>query len=178
MKKTAGKKEKALPGNAGVTEELNTWIRIIRPGLLLLGVSQLLVAMAVLVWGFTGTLPVSETLGAYVVPDAEAGQEVLCFMDAIRFPAASLAGNEARITMGDGSICQGTVQFCSEGPKSATDYQADYEIPGCMISRLMTSDYLYVIGIQPEEPVERFKGQLATVSVVVREVRPISFLMR
>ncbi len=178
MKKTAGKNEKTLPRNSGVTEELNAWIRVIRPRFLLLGVALLLVALAVMVWGFTGTLPVTETLGAYVVPDAETGQEILCFIDASRFSAASLAWNEARITMGDGSIYHGTVQFHSENPKTATDYQTEYDIPGWMISRLMTSDYLYAIGIQPEEPIERYESQLATVSVVVRDVRPISFLMR
>jgi len=172
-------KEKKQEQGTGVTEELNAWIPVIRPGLLLLGAALLLVAAAVLVWGFTGSLPVTETFGGFVtIPDADRGTEVLCFVDASRFYGAALEGHEARVTLGDGSVFQGNVSFYSDTPQTAQAHQAEYDIPDWMMSRLMAGDYLYAVGIELEESAAWSASQLASVSIVVREVKPISFLMR
>ena len=62
------------------SERLNEYIRIGKPGIILLIISLVLVFGAILVWGFTGKL--YETISLSGIVDRKDAVDVRCFVDA------------------------------------------------------------------------------------------------
>lgn len=52
-------------------EELDAYIRVVRPGTLILVISLVLVLAALIVWGFTGTIPYTKTVDGVVFTELD-----------------------------------------------------------------------------------------------------------
>ena len=74
------------------SERLNEYIRIGKPGIILLIISLVLVFGAILVWGFTGKL--YETISLSGIVDRKDAVDVRCFVDADSMDGHNLEGRE------------------------------------------------------------------------------------
>ena len=168
-------------------DKLNEYIRIGSLGGFLLIAGLVLLAVAMIIWGFTGRIPVTTTQTGIVVESKEESHGCLCFVDVNDNIGVIPAGTPASVKMADGSVCKGSVDFMSENPLSAeelrdlygAEHNAKFQFSDWMFSKLLKDDsYYYMIRINTEEDVAEYWHQLTAVTVVMREVRPISYLMR
>ncbi len=154
-------------------EKLDDYVRIARPGIWILIVALLLTVAAVFFWGFTGSLPKSVSVNGVVDPSNE--NCVISLVDASEYNSDDLEGKEAVITLPDSGRVDGTVADVSVNPVSADELMEVLE-NDWMSSKLITSDYSYVLLIQPEEDLSELAYKVLGVSIITDEVKPISFL--
>ena len=98
------------------SERLNEYIRIGKPGIILLIISLVLVLGAILIWGFTGKLYVTIPLSGIV--DIQDAFDVRCFADADRMEGEDLEGRDVMVKMPDRTTSKGIIISSSESPKS------------------------------------------------------------
>ncbi len=154
-------------------EKLDDYIRIAGTGIWILVAALLITVVAVFFWGFTGSLPKSVSVNGLVDPDNE--NCVISLIDASEYSGDDLEGKEAVITLPDSNRVDGTVADVSVYPLSEDELM---EMLGndWTSSRLITSDYSYVLLIQPEEDLSELANKILDVSIITDEVKPISFL--
>ncbi len=158
------------------SERLNEYIRIGKPGIILLIISLVLVLGAVVVWGFTGTLHETISLPG-IVGVTDAG-DVCCFVDADSMDGHSLAGKEVTVKMPDRSTSRGVIISASESPGSQEELSELFGFTRWKMNHLMNGTYFYVIEIDAQKDLSNYQGELVAVSVIMREITPISFLIR
>lgn len=81
------------------SERLNEYIRIGKPGIILLIISLIMVLSAVIVWGFTGKL--HETISLSGIVDIGDTVDVRCFVDADSVDGHDLKGKQVTVKMPD-----------------------------------------------------------------------------
>ena len=91
------------------SERLNEYIRIGKPGIILLIISLVLVFGAILVWGFTGKL--YETISLSGIVDRKDAVDVRCFVDADSMDGHNLEGREVTVNMPDRTISKGIIKI-------------------------------------------------------------------
>ena len=158
------------------SEKLNEYIRIGKPGILLLILSLVLVLGAILVWGFTGKL--YETIPLTGIVDRNDSADVRCFADADRMDGHNLKGREVTVTMPDRTTSEGRILSSSESPKSQEELSELFGYTPWVMNHLMNGTYFYVIEIDTQEDLGSYQGELVEVSVIMNEISPISFLIR
>ena len=167
-------------------EKLNEYIRIGSVGGFLLIAGLVILAAALAIWGFTGRIPVTTTQTGFVVESKEESHGCLCFIDVNENTGIIPAGTPASVKMAGGSVYKGSVDFMSENPISAEEIRtlfgeensAQFHLSDWMFSKtLKDGSYYYVLRINTEEDIAEYWHQLVMITVVMREVRPISYLI-
>ena len=168
-------------------EKLNEYIRIGSLGGFLLIAGLVILAVALIIWGFTGRIPVTTTQTGIVVESKEESNGCLCFVDVNENIRIIPAGTPASVKMADGSVYKGSVDFMSKNPLSAeelrelfgAEYNAQFQLSDWMFSKLLKEgSYYYMLRINTEKDIAEYWHQLTAVTVVMREVKPISYLIR
>ena len=181
---------------AGGQEELSEYIRVTSPGVFVAIVSLLVLLVSTIVWGFVGTLPVTETVTGLVIdtarygelnpeeakliPDQEEGTLVLCFVDASRYNGQEIRefGDRARLKMPDQSIFSGTIETRYQTPISMEKAKHILFDNEWVLEKCVSQDYNWFLVIRPDEDLSRYAFTLAEVTLLTEEVAPIRFLMR
>ena len=169
-------------------EKLNEYIRIGSTGGYLLITGLVILAAALVVWGFAGRIPVIETLAGAVVGTENKSNSCLCFID-VNYNIQTIdEGDPVTVSMMDKKTFSGTVSFAGNIAKSAEDarkmysLKEDYSPLGLtdwmMDNLLDDSKYIYPVYIQTDEDISDYWHQMAIITVVTNEVRPISYLLR
>ena len=178
-------------------EGLDEYIRVSRPSLLVVIISLLITLVAVIVWGFAGTLPVTETVKGAVVdsavyaeiyPEKEkymAGKDidgimVFCFIDASRYngQAVSDFAEEALMKMPDQKTFKGKIETRGIAPVSREDARTFLFNHEWVLEQCVKQDYSWWLAIRPEDDLSSYNFTLAEVTFVTEEIAPIRFLMK
>ncbi len=179
----------------GAGEDLREYIHTAGPGVLVVIAALLILLTAVIVWGFVGTLPVTETVTGIVVdmsryaemnpdenlPSADAGNiQVLCFLDASRFNGQDIKefGDNVVLKMADQTTGKGTIVSCSEAPLSMEEAKKLLFNNDWVLEKCVSDNYNWLLAILPEEDMSQYAFTLAEVTILTEEVPPIHFLMR
>ena len=188
--------EEPFRGQEGGQEELNEYIRVTSPGTFIVILSLLILLAAVIIWGFAGTLPVTETVTGLVIdtaqyreinpgmedliPDGEEGIRVLCFVDASRFNGQALKefGDKAGLKMPDQTTFTGMIGTRSQAPVSRERARDILFDNGWVLDKCVRQDYNWLLVIRPDEDISQYTFTLAEVTLLTDEVAPIRFLMR
>ena len=159
------------------SERLNEYIRIGKPGIIILIISLALVLGAVLFWGFTGKL--HETITVSGIVDITAQGDVRCFVDADSMNGKDLEGRQVTIRMPDRSTSKGTVLSSTDSPMTQEELAEMYNYTRWEMNHLMgEGTYFYVIEIDAQKDLKQYQEDLVEVSVIMNEISPISFLIR
>lgn len=159
----------------GSPDNISEYIRVGGSGIFFMVAALSVVVIALIVWGFAGTLPVTETVSGVVDPDS--GYHVVCFVDASRFSFNDLMGKQVSIRMADGTTVSGRVESVSDVPLSwekATEL-LDNDWLGF---KLIDFNYSLMVSIEPETDLSDYSYQLVDASIITEEVKPITFLMK
>lgn len=185
-------------------EELSEYIHACRPGVIVVIFALLLMLIAVLVWGFVGTLPVTETVTGAVIdtsqyarlntPEAESFYEklqnviseddgqilVFCFLDASRFNGQAIKQfhDEAFLKMPDQKTFKGEIALRYKVPISKEKAKKILFNNEWALEKCVGPDYTWLLIIRPCEDVTNYAITLSEVTFVTEEVRPIRFLMK
>lgn len=180
----------------GAQEGLNEYIRVTSPGTLVVILSLLILLAATIIWGFAGTLPVTETVTGVVIdceqyrklypeykdliPEGKEETLVLCFVDASRYNGQAIRefGAQAGIRMPDQSTCTGTYEAWFREPVSMDNARHILFDNEWVLEKCVTQDYNWLLAIRPDEDLSRYAFTLAEVTLLTEEVAPISFLVR
>ena len=156
-------------------ERLNDYIRVTSYGGIFVILALVIFAITLFIWGFYGTLPVTETVTGVV--DGSNSDKIPCFMDASRFSGNSMVGKTAVIRLTDGTTVSGVIEEVGSAPVSREE--ATQMIGNDWLSANLISDnYSILIIIAPDEDLANYSYELAQISVITEEVRPISFVMK
>ena len=151
-------------------DQLNEYIRVSTPSVWIVLVAMFALLSAVLVWGFTGSLPTTTDAQGVVLEG-----RAVCFLSPAEIGDVRV-GQEAVLTVVGGDKYAGRVSSVSETPKSlaeiATEVQSDY-----LVEALVEGEFALVVTVEIEGPPPADKTLLA-VSIVTESVRPIDFLWR
>lgn len=180
----------------GSQEELNEYIRVTGSGTIAVIVSLLLLLAALLIWGFVGTLPVTETVTGLAIDasmydgesqvktallrSGEGEIRILCFVDASRYNGQAVESFEDRVNlkMPDQNTFSGTIETRYMEPLSAEKAKSLLFDNGWLLDKCIRQDYSWLVVIRPDEDISKYVLTLAEVTFVTEEVPPIRFLMR
>ncbi len=156
-------------------EKIDDYIRVSSPWTFLIVIALILVLAALILWGTTGSLPVTETVKGHV--DAQFNDQVICLMDASRFSPDQLTGKQVSLRMADRSVVDGTVEEVIDTPVSAEE-AAEIVRNDWLASNMIDKnhDYFYVVFINPKKELSEYRNQLVDASIITENVRPIRFL--
>ena len=121
------------------SERLNEYIRIGKPGIILLIISLVLVFGAVLVWGFVGKL--YETIHLSGIVDVKDAAGVRCFANADSMDGHDLKGLDVTVSMPDRSTSGGTIISSSESPRSQEELSKLFGYTRWEMNNLMNGTY-------------------------------------
>jgi hypothetical protein len=179
-------------------EDLNEYIHAARPGLVVVIIALLVLSTAVIVWGFTGTLPVTETVTGLVIDkdsylehyhgeDADrilkaedSRNMILCFVDASRFNGQAIKefGDEAVIKMADQNVLKGKINTRYRVPISMEE-AADILLGNeWVLEQCVKQNYNWLLLIEPNDEIPQYAFTLAEVTLLTEEVKPIRFLLK
>ena len=167
-------------------EKLNEYIRIGSIGGFLLIAGLVILAAAMIIWGFTGRIPVTTTQTGFVVESKEESHGCLCFVDVNDNTGIIPAGTPASVQMPGGGVFKGYVDHMGTAPMSAEElrdlygyeHNGPFSLSDWMFSKVLKDgSYYYVLRINTEDDIAEYWHQLVAITVVMREVRPISYLI-
>lgn len=183
----------------GTQEDLDEYIRVSRPSVVVVIISLLLVLVAVLVWGFIGKIPVNETVTGIVidntlyeqlypeeverlkkVQDFEIGNiMVYCFLDASRYNGNALKefGDEAVLKMPDQKTFRGKIESHFLTPVSREEAKKILFDDEWLTEQCVKQNYIWWLTIRPDDDLSKYAQTLSEVTILTDEVAPISFLI-
>lgn len=151
-------------------EQLNDYIKVSTPSVWIVLAALIILAAAVLVWGFTGSLPT--TVNA---PCAVLDGEITCFLTTDE-TARVQVGQPAWITGSGPSEVEGSVSDIGIIPVSAAEVieelKSDY-----LAQLLVVEAFAFKVIILPDEG-DFSNQQVLDVRIVTESIRPIDFLLR
>ena len=177
---------------------LDEYIRVCSPGLLIIVGALSLILVATVVWGFTGTLPVTLSVTGCVVDSelasqaealsedkntsADGGQKawVVCYVDSSKYSAEQITkfDDDVTISMPDRTTFKGKIALLSPYPMSRDEAQLFLQDGKWVADQCVTSDYSWGIAIQVEDDISEHMFTTPQVTIVTDEVPPIRFLAR
>ncbi len=202
---TAGKKDKR--SRVRSPEELDAYIRVVRPGTALLIGAFTLIVVALVVWGVTGSLPVTVgakgVLGtdyARMAARAEAEdmmdnllestanltdeelevlgkQYVYCFLDAYQYNRADLEGKKASVAYPGKQPVQGKIAWVESLPVTKETITKEFRT-SFIADTCATSDYSWVVAVETDEAFDSEIYSLMDVTIEIGQVKPISMLFQ
>ena len=155
-------------------ERLNEYIRVANPGTWVMVSALILVLAAFIAWGLIGTIPRSVTLKGVV--DKSTGYSLDVVVDASQFTGQNLVGKEASYRLPSGAAGKGKVVRATDTPLSREEMTEVLE-SDFLASSLVYSDYSYILLLEPEEDLTEHGLEIGQVTIIVDEVRPVSFLL-
>lgn len=168
-------------------EKLNECIRIGSKGGLLLITALVIAAVALIVWGFLGTIPVTVTELVGIVGNEKGTHLCLGFLDISNNTGIFDEGTPVNIRMPDGKSVKGTIDIMPSQPLSSEEIRALFGDDGkkllylsdwMMETLLGDSSYSFMFYIDTEDDVSDYWHQVAEATIITGEVKPISLLMR
>lgn len=178
-------------------EDLSEYIHACRPSVLAVIIALLVLLTAVIIWGFVGTLPVTETVTGLVVdrddylkeyperesmlPEAENGRGlILCFVDASRFNGEAIKefGDEVVLKMPDQTTYKGRIETRYMVPMSMEEAKALLFDNEWVREQCVKQNYNWMLIISPTQDLSQYAFTLAEVTLLTEEVPPIRFLMK
>lgn len=168
-------------------EKLNRYTKIQSPGGNLLIAVLVILAAALIVWAVIGRIPVTTAEVGVVVDREHLSHTCLSFIDAKKRPRLDLEGKSVTVTMADGKSFSGTVTQMEDTPISAEEVRKEYAVQQTMNqynlsdwildTLLGDSKYFYVLIVETEEDISAYWRMLAKLTIILDEVRPISYLL-
>lgn len=172
------------------TEKLNEYMRFGSAGGYILIGALIIAIISLLIWGFTGTIQITIS-EAGIVSEMESDSHIcLSFVDIDENTGIIPEGKAVSIRMPDGKTVPGTLGFFSTVPYSAEELRRTYSSEETYAERtsafsdwvmdklLDGCNYAYLIRIDTQEDISDYWHQLVQLTIVMDEVRPISFLLR
>lgn len=175
-------------------EKLNEYIRIGSIGSYFLIGALVLITVVVLIWGFTGTIPVTTQKHGAIVENDEA-DGVLCLVDANDNAGMIPDGAKVNFTTADNATHSGRVVYISPTPFSTGEVRSYFSIDDMNVKRkvckeiatlevnewmldyiLGDSTYHYLLLIASDEKLSDYRNEVVDATITTAEVRPISFL--
>ena len=170
------------------SKNLNEYIRVGSAGGYILIGALVLAVVALLIWGFTGTVPVTFTETGVIAGNSADTHSCLCFVDANENLGVIPTGKAVNIRMPDGRTFSGTMTSYSKMPYSAEELkkmfsesesagQSGENFSDWVMEKLLDGcNYAYLMEIHTDEDVSDYWHMIVQATVVVGEVRPISLL--
>ena len=170
-------------------DKLTEYIRIGSAGGFILIGALVIAILALLIWGFTGTIQETITDVGIVIEQETDSHSCICFVDVDLDTGVIPEGKAASIRMPDGRTFSGTMHYFSASPQSVDELKETYSADSnsaasseifsdWMMDKLLDGcDYAYLMAIETEGDISAYWHQIVQVTVVMDEVRPISFLL-
>lgn len=188
-------------------EELDVYIRVVRPGTVLLIGAFTLIVVALVVWGVTGSLPVTvsakgvlyseyhrlvsqatredrlEELNEEVANLSEDQRsileqmEVYCFLNAYQYSREELVDKPITVSYPGKQPVRGKVKAVYAVPYTKNMISEDFGTT-FIADTCATSDYSWVVEVETDEPVASTTYTLMDVSIETGHVKPISMLFQ
>ena len=157
-------------------EQLNDYIRVSTPSVWLILSAFFILAVSVIVWGVTGTLPQTASLNGVIEKD----HTVVCYIG-VDSLESDISGCKATVIPSNagvaGNPANGTVVDVSKTPYSAEEIK-DTLKSDWIDSNLVSSQYSYAVTIRLDNDSAQLPSDtLARVSVTTAEIKPISFIL-
>ena len=184
-------------------EELDAYIRVVRPGTLILVIALALVLVALAVWGCTGTLPVTKNVNGVITsiekrrensyayygrdyfetadeyPDEVVKRnDVYFFLNAFEFSGEDLLGKEIIVSRPGHEPVRGTVFYAEKEPYDREEIRAEFDAEW-IVNTCVENDYSWVVAgeLNSDEYTDEW-WSLVNVTIITDKVHPISFLLR
>ena len=184
-------------------EELDAYIRVIKPGTLIIVIALALVLIALTVWGYTGTLPVTKSVNGVITsieqrrknslahygrdyfetadkyPDELVKRnDVYFFLNAFEFSGEDLVSKDIIVNRPGHEPVRGTVFYAEKEPYDREEIRAEF-IAEWIVNTCVESDYSWVVAgeIDSDEYTDDW-WSLVNVTIITGYVHPISFLLR
>ena len=161
-------------------EKTDDMIRVSTPKAWILVAALLLIIAGALVWGFTGSIP--KTVTANGVIYEEQNNDAVCLLP-VSIAGPFLVGHDARITLADGRSISGVVTEVTEDPFSYEEV-AELARSNWRLQTLWGDSeemFQYGVTVGYEGDQENSYGlnprDLVTVSVVLSDVKPITYVL-
>lgn len=184
-------------------EELDAYIRVVRPGTLVLVIALVLIVGSLIVWGFTGTLPVTKTFDGvtfsiqmrrdnslyYYGRDYYEGvlddvpEEVLqrydmyFFLNGYEYTYEDIIGKDVLVSRPGKPTVHGTIAMVSAGPYHRNEILAEFD-SAWIVNEMVPSDYAWMAVAQLDSDEYNERLISADVTVVMENVHPIDLLLR
>lgn len=169
-------------------KKLNEYIRIGSAGGNILIASLLIVALAVIIWGFVGRISVTITEYGVVSGSQSGTKYCICFIDVDKNTGVIQEGNEVNVHLPNGKSVSGKVLYMSHYPQSSEEIhdqfgQNDINTSGVFTDWVLdylleNSKYSYPMTIETDEDITPYWHQVVDVTIIIGEVRPISLLIK
>lgn len=167
-------------------EKVDEYIRVSTPSAWIPVVALLLIVAGILIWGFTGSIPKTVSVSGVLYHGTLAGRtfdgEALCLLP-VDVAGQYLTGHEARVTFSDGSGVSGTVMIVRSDPVSYEEVQgmarSDWRMQTLWGDTSDSYQYAVVVDYDRSAEASSRHGdrELVTVSVVLSDVKPISYVL-
>lgn len=186
-------------GRSTSRDNLDEYIRISSSGLLIIVGALSLVLIATVVWGFTGTIPVTLTVtgcvvdtealseqqdqngdaadSAYEIPD---GVCIVCLVDSSKYSAEQIMkfGSDVTIAMPDGTSFKGEIEDVTPRPLNRDEVRPFLRNSDWIVEQCVNSNYSWGIAIRVDDDISDHMFTTPQVTMITDEVPPISFLAR
>lgn len=172
------------------TDKLNEYIRVGSTGGFILILALIMAVAALLIWGFSGKIPVTYTEVGIVTETNTASHSCICFVDVNADTGVIQEGRSANVRMPDGKTFPAILNYFSTSPYSAEELKEMFsESPGgdpekpffsdWMMDKILDGcNYAYLMKVETTEDISDYWHEVVQVTVVIDEVRPISFLLQ
>ena len=184
-------------------EKIDVCVRVVTPGIWALAAALGIIAAVIIIWGMVGTLPVNlemngvginlfydynydESDDAYNEPDYESivVDSILGFINVSEVRLYDIMGKDASVVFKNGTRKSGKVTTVDTSPLSNSELHAfldDYLMDTEWIfSKLSeeTGGFRYAVVIMLDETLSNiYWGDVANVTIVTREERPLDYLL-
>ena len=183
-------------------EELTAYIRLVRPGTLILVLALALVFVALIIWGCTGTLPVTKSVNGVMTTiekrmnnsfahyhrdyfEAEKSfpkeklerYDAYFFLNAYEYSGEDLLGKEIIVSCPGKAPIKGTITLVEPEPYDRDEIRAEFDAEW-IVNTCVESDYSWVVAGTLDSDTYDKSWSLVDITVVTENVRPISFLFR
>ena len=165
-------------------EKLHEYIRVGSPALYVLVGALVLVVASLLIWGFFGRIP--RTLAEYgYMKDNEGGTVCLSLISVETDVGDLKSGSKATLYMADGSKHSATVQdisvvFSADQLRDILKNEYQVSTDWAVNKLLEGGEFFHIVWLIPDDPeqVDQYYGnELVSVSFIIEEIKPISFLI-
>jgi hypothetical protein len=150
-------------------EALDAYVRVAKPGAGLMIAALFVFTAALLIWGFTGTLPKTLTVNG-VLDDRG---YVVCYVEAAELDG-NIEGCPARIYAPDGEVTGASVTRVGAYPLSGAEIAAS-QSSDWMADMLSVDGYAYEVVLAADKTNLK-AGDLLSVTLITSEIKPISLL--
>jgi hypothetical protein len=155
-------------------EKIDEYIRVSTPRAWILAAALALIVVGVLVWGFVGSIPKTISASGVVMDEYDG---VVCLLP-VGTAGQYLVGHESHVTLPDGSGISGKVVLVSKDPLSYEEASDRMRSDWRVQSIWGDSDDMYKYGVVTDcGTTELPDRELVTVSVVLSDVRPITYIL-